>query len=137
VKGSRLAVNSLVVSLFLVGTFNLNSNSQPSSNWLRKAVGSYQSKIWSSGNLISGKTEFRKTNDSSLEGSYMMNEKEESVSGKLSQCQAIQLRVMRCAWNDKYGTGSLEITFSENFSTFNGYWGEGSSEPVFRWSGSR
>lgn len=66
-----------------------------------------------------------------------MNERGEVLSGRLSRCQAVQVRVMRCVWNDKYGTGNLEVTFFEDFSSFNGYWGEENSEPVFRWSGSR
>lgn len=66
-----------------------------------------------------------------------MNDKGESVLGTLTKCQATQVRVMRCVWNDKYGTGSLEVTFSKSFSSFNGYWGEGISKPTFQWSGSR
>ncbi len=66
-----------------------------------------------------------------------MNEGGEIVPGKLSKCRAIQIRVMSCIWNDKYGTGELEVTFSEDFSSFNGYWGEEFSQPVYRWSGAR
>ncbi|MFN5864639.1 MAG: hypothetical protein ACK451_22325, partial [Pseudanabaena sp.] len=115
----------------------LNASAQSSSDWVDQALGNYQSRILSAGSLVSGTTEFRKTREDSLEGSYTMDEQGKVVFGTLSQCQVMQVLVMRCVWNDKYGTGNLEVTFSENFSSFNGYWGEIGSEPVFRWSGSR
>jgi hypothetical protein len=89
------------------------------------------------GILASGKTEFRKNSNGSLVGIYTMNEEGEIVQGKLSKCRAIKIQVMRCIWNDKYGTGELEVTLSEDFSSFNGYWGVEISEPIYRWSGAR
>jgi hypothetical protein len=124
VKSSRLFFSSLVASFSLTIVCSLNASAQSSSDWVDQALGNYQSRILSAGSLVSGTTEFRKTREDSLEGSYTMDEQ-----GKVL--------VMRCVWNDKYGTGNLEVTFSENFSSFNGYWGEIGSEPVFRWSGSR
>ena len=135
-KNSRLVLASLVVSL-LTSTCNLSANAQPSNSWVEDALGSYQSQILNGGTLASGKTEFRKNSDRSLGGIYTMNEGGEIVPGSLSKCRAIQIRVMSCIWNDKYGTGELEVTFSEDFSSFNGYWGEEFSEPVYRWSGTR
>jgi len=137
VKNSRLVFSSLATSLFLASTYHLSVTAQPAIDWIERALGNYQSQIWSAGSLVSGTTEFRKTSDGSLGGRYTMNEQGGVVPGTLSQCQAMQVRVMRCVWSDKYGTGNLEVTFSEDFSSFNGYWGEASSEPVFPWSGSR
>jgi hypothetical protein len=137
VKTSRLVFGFLAASVLFTSTYNFNANAQSSRSRVKQALGTYQSQIWSGGSLVSGTTEFRKTSDGSLEGSYKMNETGKSVLGTLTQCQATQIQVMRCVWNDKYGTGSLEVTFSESFSSFNGYWGEGTSVPAFRWSGSR
>lgn len=136
-KKSRLVFSSLAAFLLLVGVCNLNASAQPSTDWLEQALKNYQSQIWSADSLVSGTTEFRKTSDGSIEGSYTMNEQEEVVPGTLSQCQTMQVRVMRCVWNDKYGTGSLKVTFSENFSSFDGYWGGENSESAFPWNGSR
>jgi hypothetical protein len=136
-KSSRLVFSSLATSLLLAGVCHLNASAQSSTDWLEQALGNYQSQIWSADSLVSGTTEFRKTSDGSIEGSYMMNEQEEVVPGTLSQCQTMQVRVMRCVWNDKYGIGNLEVTFSENFSSFDGYWGRESSEPASPWNGSR
>ena len=136
-KSSRLVFSYLVASFSLTVVCSLNASAQSSSDWVDQALGNYQSRILSAGSLVSGTTEFRKTREDSLEGSYTMDEQGKVVFGTLSQCQVMQVLVMRCVWNDKYGTGNLEVTFSENFSSFNGYWGEIGSEPVFRWSGSR
>lgn len=134
---SRLVFSALAASLLLTGIYNLKTNAQPSLNWVEQSLGSYQSQIWAGGNLVSGTTEFRKTSNGYVEGSYTMDEEGELVPGTLSQCRATQESVMRCVWNDRYGTGNLEVSFSADFSKFYGYWGEENSEPAFRWSGSR
>jgi hypothetical protein len=137
VKNSKIAFRALAASLLLTGVCHLTAKAQSSNNWLEQASGSYQSRIFSVGSLISGTTEFRQARDGTLAGSYTMNELGKSVPGTLSECQATQIRVINCIWNDQYGSGNLEVTFSEDFSSFNGYWGEESAEPVFRWSGLR
>lgn len=136
-KISKSAFRALAVSLHLTGACHLDAKAQSANNWLEQASGSYQSRIFSTGSLISGTTEFRQARDGTLAGSYTMNEPGKSVPGTLSECQATQIRVVTCIWNDQYGSGNLEVTFSEDFSSFNGYWGEESTEPVFRWSGLR
>jgi hypothetical protein len=115
----------------------VTSETQHLPSKLKPALGSYQSQIWNAGSLLSGTTEFRENSDGFIEGSYTMNEQGTLVQGTLSQCQTTQVRTMNCVWNDKYGTGNLVVTVSENFSSFNGYWGEENSEPEFQWSGSR
>ncbi|MCA6526175.1 MAG: hypothetical protein IM570_09385, partial [Pseudanabaena sp. M179S2SP2A07QC] len=111
-KSSRLFFSSLVASFSLTIVCSLNASAQSSSDWVDQALGNYQSRILSAGSLVSGTTEFRKTREDSLEGSYTMDEQGKVVFGTLSQCQVMQVLVMRCVWNDKYGTGNLEVTFS-------------------------
>jgi hypothetical protein len=99
--------------------------------------GTYQSQIWSSGSFISGTTTFVSGRGGEIGGRYTMKERDRVVEGSLSNCKKMQSRKMRCVWNDPYGTGNLEITFSANFTNFEGYWGEGQSQPSFVWVGSR
>ncbi|MBD1912941.1 MULTISPECIES: hypothetical protein [unclassified Leptolyngbya] len=136
-KGTNYIANSLAASLVLTGLWSLNVNAQPSGSWMEQTLGRYEGQIWAAGDLLPATTEFREAEDGSLEGSYTMNELGEMVPGTLSQCEAVQVRVMHCVWNDVYGTGNLEVTFSEDFSSFNGYWGEENSKPEFPWNGSR
>jgi hypothetical protein len=102
-----------------------------------KIFGSYQSQIWSGGSFISGTTEFVTARDGSIGGKYTMNEPTGANSGTLSQCKSLRSRVMRCVWIDRYGTGNLEMTFSENFTNFVGYWGTDRSKPEYVWVGAR
>lgn len=136
-KTRKIILGTLAVSCLLNTNYISSAVAQSSNEWLKETLGVYPSQIWGAGRLMSGTTEFQEMSDGSLGGNYTMNELREVVPGTLSQCQAIQLLVMRCIWNDRYGTGNLEVTFSENFSSFVGYWGDDRSEPSFRWSGER
>lgn len=138
---SRLLFSSFVTAIAITGLGHLNTQAQstiPSSEtWTAQALGSYKSQIWSAGMLLPGTTTFSQASDGSLAGRYTMNELGKTVPGTLSQCRVMRARVTRCIWTDKYGTGTLEVTFNEGFSSFDGYWGLASSKPEFRWSGSR
>jgi hypothetical protein len=136
-ENTKLVFRFLVASFFSISMPSLNASAQTADDWVEKALGNYQSQIWSGGSPLSGITEFKKSSDGSLGGGYTMNEEQGTVPGTLSQCQVMQLRVMRCVWNDKYGTGNLEVTFSEDFASFNGYWGEGEPDSSLQWRGSR
>jgi hypothetical protein len=102
-----------------------------------KIFGSYQSQIWSGGSFNSGTTEFVTARDGSVSGRYTMNEPTGAATGTLSQCKPMKSRVMQCVWIDRYGTGNLEMTFSENFTSFVGYWGTDRSKPEYVWVGAR
>ncbi len=140
-KRSRLLFSSFVTAIAITSLGNLNAQAQskvPSSEtWMAQALGSYKSQIWSAGVLLPGTTTFSQASDGSLAGSYTMNELGKLVPGTLNQCRVMRARVTRCIWTDKYGTGTLEVTFSESFSSFNGYWGVDSAKPEFRWNGAR
>jgi hypothetical protein len=136
-KNPQLFFSLLVASFFSISVPSLKASTQTVDDWVEKALGNYQSQIWSGGIVLSGTTEFKKNSDGSLGGRYTMNEEQGTVPGELSQCQAMQLRVMRCVWNDKYGTGNLEVTFSEDFASFKGYWGQGEPDSSLQWNGSR
>ncbi|NEO83589.1 MAG: hypothetical protein F6J87_04915 [Spirulina sp. SIO3F2] len=108
-----------------------------SANWELQILGVYQSEIWGAGEFLSGITEFQRNEAGVVEGRYTMNEQGEVVPGSLSQCQSLEPLVMHCIWQDRYGTGDLELSFSEDFSRFEGYWGDGNTQPEFPWLGSR
>lgn len=142
---SRLLSSSFVTAIAITGLGHLHAQAQstiPSSDpssetWIVQALGSYESQIWSASMLLPGTTTFSQASDGSLAGRYTMNELGKTVPGTLSQCRVMRARVARCIWTDKYGTGTLEVTFNKGFSSFDGYWGSASSKPEFRWSGSR
>jgi hypothetical protein len=134
---ARSIIFASLTTAIVSGLGHLQADAQPSDAWVEESLGVYQSQIWSGGGVLSGTTEFQATEDGAVAGSYTMNEFGTVVPGTLSECEAIQPRVMRCIWNDEYGTGIFEATFSEDFSSFDGYWGADNSKPEFLWRGSR
>lgn len=136
-KRSRWMLSSVSAFLLLTTTHTTEADAQSSEAWMNQVLGSYQSQIMGADELLDGVTKFRQTDDGTLAGYYTMNEQGVIVPGALSQCQAVQTRVMRCIWNDKYGTGDLEVSFSEDFSKFEGRWGDKGSEPTYEWNGAR
>jgi hypothetical protein len=99
--------------------------------------GTYQSQIWSSGSFVPGTTTFGSGRGGEISGRYTMKEQDSLVEGSLSNCKTMQSLKMQCVWRDQYGTGNLEITFSPNFTNFEGYWGTRGSQPSFVWVGAR
>lgn len=136
-KIAKLFFCSLTTSLLLISTYSIRAEEQSPNRWFKEIVGRYQSQIESGGSVIPGTTEFILTDKNSLIGSYELKEESSSALGVLSQCQEEQIRTIRCLWNDKYGSGELEVTFSEDFSSFNGYWKSKEINERFIWNGSR
>lgn len=136
-NGVNRIARSLAVACCVIGTTSLATQAQPTDDWTVQAVGSYESRIWTGGNIIPATTEFIQSTDGSLRGRYILFEPGKSVPGVLSDCQAVAVEMLRCGWQDQYGTGVLEVSFSGDFSQFNGFWGTDNEEPWLRWSGSR
>lgn len=44
------------------------------------------------------------------------------VEGDLKDCREVGTREMACKWKDSYGWGILKLTFSQDFSRFDGIW---------------
>lgn len=131
---SKLFFTSLVASVLLAGSHGLEVKAESADDWLSQAVGSYPGQIWSAGTLIPAETEFLLDHDNSLIASYRM---QGQGLGVLSQCRAVKMLVARCIWNDRYGSGDLEVTFSENFSSFKGYWTPKGLTEKLPWNGKR
>ncbi|MDX2212524.1 MAG: hypothetical protein SFY66_04465 [Oculatellaceae cyanobacterium bins.114] len=128
---------SVAIACFVVGTIPWVAQAQSTETWTDQVIGSYQSRIWSGSSVIPSTTEFIRSTDGSVRGRYTMVEADGSVPGLLLNCQTVETETLRCDWQDKYGTGTFEASFSGDFSRFNGYWGTGDEEPWLRWSGLR
>ncbi|MBD2460482.1 hypothetical protein H6G89_05435 [Oscillatoria sp. FACHB-1407] len=132
-----LTITTLAMTSLLLGMTAVATTAQPVEDWTTQAIGTYESRIWNGGEIIPATTEFIQATDGSLRGRYTMVEPSGSVPGLLSNCQMAEVQTIRCDWQDKYGTGVLEASFTEDFSRFNGYWGTDDEEPWLRWSGTR
>ncbi|MEO0868103.1 MAG: hypothetical protein AAFY17_06565, partial [Cyanobacteria bacterium J06642_11] len=104
-------------------------------DWVDNIVGSYNSRIWNGVEPVAGKTEFLMTENSTLIGSYVMDDPSGLALGVLTECQPSEPRLLNCTWYDRYGTGDLDVRFSEDFVRFEGTWGSPEFSERFGWQG--
>ena len=75
--------------------------------------------------------------EANLAGTYKFLEDGSPVFGTLVPKSPIKDHQAILLWNDKYGSGSLAVTFSENFESFEGKWGAGNEVPGNLWQGKK
>ncbi|MEO1401082.1 MAG: hypothetical protein AAFV72_07450 [Cyanobacteria bacterium J06635_1] len=129
---------SICLSAITVSLSSFLAQAQKAPDWLPQTEGSYTGEIWSGGSAIASETTFTLNEDGTITGSYLMHEPADDVTGTISACQPVDDLTLQCTWDDIYGTGDLRVTFTEDFSNFDGYWTpEAGLELGFGWNGSR
>jgi hypothetical protein len=107
--------------------------------WTGTIAGQYQGTLVSSGQTVPVSTQLNIGPGQTIRGSYTFIETGNvKVSGSLEACGAPRPQVLACKWRDKYGDGTLEMTFSGDGRAFNGRW-SASDEPGewLAWSGRK
>lgn len=99
--------------------------------------GRFCGRLASGAEIVNAVTELRTTADGRLSGSYTFDDGGTASSGTLSELEAGEGRTRRLVWRDRYGSGTLVITFDQSLETFRGRWGPGRSEPNAPWDGRR
>ncbi len=113
------------------------STSSFPTSWHEKIDGSYE------GFLVSGTQKnrvvstFRNSSDGKIFGEYVFYENGAPVYGTFPSCKADKKGEMVCNWQDKYGTGILEMKFSKSLNEFRGFWGTSKINTAFFWNGMR
>ncbi|CEJ13651.1 hypothetical protein BN1110_03975 [bacterium YEK0313] len=97
--------------------------------------GRFCGRLASGAEIVHAVTELRTTADGRLSGSYTFDDGGTASSGTLSELEAGEGRTRRLVWRDRYGSGTLVITFDQSLQSFRGLWGPGRSEPNARWDG--
>lgn len=108
-------------------------------DWLASVPGSYHGSIWSAGRHMPAVTTFRRDPMGRILGQYAFDEPSGvRERGRLDHCAALRALVLTCLWHDRYGTGRLDLTFTEDFLGFAGRWSAGErAAPVWPWTGRR
>ena len=104
--------------------------------WVQNIIGTYKGEIWSNGGNTIGVTRFYTDNYGSLAGSYNFG----NENGSLDSCvktKTANINQLTCQWNDEYGSGPLEISFSNNFAKFEGEWTANGDDGIYVWNGAR
>lgn len=105
--------------------------------------GTYQGFIWSGGSDAPGTTALTVKPDGAISGTYAFDEMGSEMRGTLTDC-AFKAPLLRCTWNDAYGSGALVMRFTGDFWAFEGSWYNGSPDQSgehpdkgFRWTGAK
>jgi hypothetical protein len=108
-----------------------------------RLAGEYQGIIWSAGSDSPGKTVLKVRPNGAINGNYVYDDMGSPARGKLTDC-ALAAPILRCTWQDAYGSGALILRFSDDFKGFEGSWYDYSlpkphdhPEKGYRWTGTR
>lgn len=99
--------------------------------------GRFCGRLASGAEVVHAVTELSTAADGRLSGSYTFDDAGTASSGTLSEPEAGEGRTRRLIWRDRYGSGTLVITFDQSLGAFRGFWGPGRSEPNALWEGRR
>ena len=92
-----------------------------SSNLGESVSGVYKGEIGGGGRIYPGATEFTQDSDGKIKGRYTVEAGDTIVKGELYSCtEKLETRRVIFLWNDKYGTGVVDLLFSKEFNSFSG-----------------
>ncbi len=93
---------------------------------------------WSSGSLWPVTTVFAVSDSGDPTGSYLYQERGESLEGTLSRFRQTGDHTWVLVWTEDSGSGILEATFSEDFTRFEGLWSPlDDGDAAYPWVGER
>lgn len=84
--------------------------------------GIYQGEVFNGGNLDPMTTTFSLGKNGRLLGHYLVEDEAGLMEGTMSNARLEGPYRFSMEWTDKYGEGYLEIRFSPDFSSFEGFW---------------
>jgi hypothetical protein len=99
--------------------------------------GRYCGTLASSGEVVDASIEFTLTPDGRLKGTYEFDDLGTVTKGTLYERTSGAGPTHTLEWLDKYGTGTLTITFDESMDSFSGKWGQEGEAPDQPWDGKR
>jgi len=125
--------STILAAAFLLGASTLAAHA-------RHPVGKYCGELLSAGIMAEVETRFvRNVSSGTITGAYVFDDQGQPVEGKLAEAgddgdgnDLTRLFI----WRDKYGNGKLVLTFTPDFSAFQGQWGDAVTA-VAPWNGKR
>ena len=86
-----------------------------------RIAGTYEGIIQSAGQNLPGTTRLMVSDTGVIGGAYLYQDGDTQGTGQLRGCD-FDGRILRCAWFDRYGTGTLVAAFDPDFRAFRGSW---------------
>lgn len=134
---NKLPENIVTLSVSLASLLPANSHDKIREAPVRSYAGNYLGHIQSSNELLPIITTFFEKKDqvATSAGSYSMNEANQVVRGNVFNCKTNFEHTLDCYWQDKYGSGKVAFTFSDDYKNFAGQWSVGEQLEKFKWTG--
>lgn len=85
-----------------------------------RLAGTFEGNIWS-GVDGAGTTVLTVAADGTISGTYSYQDRSLPGKGTLSDC-AYATAILRCGWQDSYGSGALVVRFDPGLQRFEGSW---------------
>jgi hypothetical protein len=108
-----------------------------------RLAGTYEGSIQSAGQDLPGTTRLIVSDTGAIGGAYVYQDGTVQEPGQLRGCE-FDGRILRCAWFDRYGTGTLVVAFDPDFRAFRGSWYDASlpqphdrPDGGYAWTGTR
>ena len=120
----------LLCSILLVVCLPLHA--QPPD--LAAIVGVYHGEAFNGGDLDPVTTTFRFAPGNRLVGEYVIEDESGVFQGTISNA-FFEDGVLQVEWTDRDGEGYAELTFSSNFTRFDGFWASFDSPNENPWNG--
>ena len=134
-----MSITNKLGKAFLVVISLLVSETTISSSLSESIVGTYKGTIMgSSGFTYNAVTEFSLDSNGKIGGAYSWEAQEGWARGTLYNCtEKMEIRQVICNWQDKLGTGDMDIIFSEDYKSFSGGWNDEGSSRKHQWNGKK
>ena len=139
-KGEHVSksIGLCVLMLLFAGCQTASTSKLGGRDWPSMVSGVYTGVIYSSGRSCPGVTYVSRDARGALSGRYEFTEEDGTqVEGKLDTFEALARPTLRCRWTDKYGSGSLSMSFDGAVTSFDGWWNADGSRQRYPWNGSR
>lgn len=137
-KKKLLLETALLLSMLLIASCRiLKPETKPPTDWTKQILKTYQGVILSSGATVPVSTTFKICPAGLLIGEYSVSEANMIVDGDLKDCREVGTREIECKWKDSYGEGILKITFTQDYSRFEGHWNFDEKQEEYPWNGVR
>ncbi|WP_141656873.1 hypothetical protein [Marinomonas fungiae] len=120
------------VLLFSLPAFSADND------WLKNITGDYEGEIYNDNVMTSAVTSFYVNKEGEVIGTYLIVEDDnDNEPGILTNLRVIGENSVSMTWIDKYGQGTLNVLFSEDFDAFTGFWGTETVYVNLPWYGER
>ena len=130
-----MKIKPLLISLVLFGVIFCQPAVSDENEGMPVKRWTFQGEVFNGNDMDPVLTVFEQYDGGEAYGTYQMGEEDGLAYGTLSGFEWESEYLLKCIWEDKYGSGSLRILFSAQYKSFRGFWGMSDDETYYPWDG--